>query len=146
MVFLIQSPQNRDAEAIQINLDELIRVTEAASNTLLDLEELDERSLDAFRDRYELLAEQARTNERAMRNLQGPIMAPGPPQAACTAARCSPLMPVPGSESHCWNSAQSLRLKTRTLYRSCRPTVGCRTSWASGTGASTHGSAAPGPS
>jgi low affinity Fe/Cu permease len=60
MVFLIQNTQNRDTEAIQIKLDELIRVTEAASNTLLDLEELDEATLDRYRARYEALAGQAR--------------------------------------------------------------------------------------
>ena len=60
MVFLIQNTQNRDTEAIQIKLDELIRATGAASNTLLDLEELDERTLDRYRERYEALALQAR--------------------------------------------------------------------------------------
>ena len=60
MVFLIQNTQSRDTEAIQIKLDELIRATEAASNTLLDLEELDERTLDRFRQSYEMLARQAR--------------------------------------------------------------------------------------
>lgn len=60
MVFLIQNTQNRDTEAIQIKLDELIRATEAASNTLLDLEELDERTLDHYRERYEALARQSR--------------------------------------------------------------------------------------
>ena len=60
MVFLIQNTQNRDTEAIQIKLDELIRANESATNTLLDLEELDERSLDAYRTRYEALAREAR--------------------------------------------------------------------------------------
>jgi len=60
MVFLIQSTQNRDTAAIQIKLDELIRVTKGAHNVLLDLEELDEIELDEFRRRYELLASMAR--------------------------------------------------------------------------------------
>jgi low affinity Fe/Cu permease len=65
MVFLIQNTQNRDTEAIQIKLDELIRVTEAASNTLLDLEELDEQTLDEYRRHYEALAEQARVLQQS---------------------------------------------------------------------------------
>ena len=60
MVFLIQNSQNRDTEAIQIKLDELIRATEGAHNALLDLEELNEESLDAFRRKYEALAADAR--------------------------------------------------------------------------------------
>ncbi len=60
MVFLIQNSQNRDTEAIQIKLDELIRATQGAHNALLDLEELNEESLDAFRTRYEALAASAR--------------------------------------------------------------------------------------
>ena len=65
MVFLIQNTQNRDTEAIQIKLDELIRANESATNTLLDLEELDERSLDAYRQQYEALARKAREIEAA---------------------------------------------------------------------------------
>ena len=60
MVFLIQNTQNRDTEAMQIKLDELIRATKAAENSLLDLEEMDEESLDEYRRRYEELAELAR--------------------------------------------------------------------------------------
>jgi low affinity Fe/Cu permease len=63
MVFLIQSTQNRDTEAIQIKLDELIRATQGAHNALLDLEELEEHELDAFRAKYEALAELARKNK-----------------------------------------------------------------------------------
>jgi low affinity Fe/Cu permease len=60
MVFLIQNTQNRDTEAIQVKLDELIRVTQGAHNALLDLEELDDTQLDEFRRRYQLLASLAR--------------------------------------------------------------------------------------
>ena len=60
MVFLIQNTQNRDTEAIQIKLDELIRATKGAHNALLDLEELDEDILESFQARYVALARKAR--------------------------------------------------------------------------------------
>lgn len=60
MVFLIQNSQNRDAEAVQIKLDELIFAIEKADNSLLNLEELDERELEAMRQKYCRLAEDAR--------------------------------------------------------------------------------------
>jgi low affinity Fe/Cu permease len=60
MVFVIQNTQNRDTEAIQIKLDELIRSTQGAHNVLLDLEELDEEVLDKFRAQYEKLALKSR--------------------------------------------------------------------------------------
>ena len=65
MVFLIQNTQNRDTQAIQLKLDELIRATHGAHNALLDLEELDEKALEAFRVRYEALARDARNLQRA---------------------------------------------------------------------------------
>ena len=64
MVFVIQNTQNRDTEAIQIKLDELIRATKGAHNALLDLEELEMDSLDAFRKKYEILAASAREDLR----------------------------------------------------------------------------------
>jgi low affinity Fe/Cu permease len=60
MVFLIQNTQNRDTEALHIKLDELIRATQGAHNMLLDLEEMEERQLDEFRQRYVTLARLAR--------------------------------------------------------------------------------------
>lgn len=60
MVFLIQNTQNRDTEAMHIKLDELIRAVESAQNTMMDLEELDEKELDEIRAKYEKLAEKAR--------------------------------------------------------------------------------------
>jgi low affinity Fe/Cu permease len=61
MVFLIQNTQNRDTQAIQVKLDELIRATQGAHNALLDLEELEEDNLEAFKDKYQALAAAART-------------------------------------------------------------------------------------
>ena len=60
MVFLIQNTQNRDTEALQIKLDELIRAVKGARNEVIDLEELDEEALDKIRDEYLKLADRAR--------------------------------------------------------------------------------------
>lgn len=60
VVFLIQNTQNRDAEAIQVKLDELIRANKGAHNSLLDLEDLEEEELDKIRADYEQLAARAR--------------------------------------------------------------------------------------
>ena len=64
MVFLIQNTQNRDSEALQLKLDELIRATEGAHNGLLDLEELEEREFDQIRLTYSKLAKKARAGLR----------------------------------------------------------------------------------
>ena len=60
MVFLIQNTQNRDAQAMQVKLDELIRCTSGAHVALLDLEELEEHELEQIRRDYEALADAAR--------------------------------------------------------------------------------------
>jgi low affinity Fe/Cu permease len=62
MVFLIQNTQIRDTEAMQVKLDELIRATRGAHNALLDLEELEEDTLESFRQRYQALATAARAD------------------------------------------------------------------------------------
>lgn len=64
MVFLIQNTQNRDSEAVQCKLDELIRAVEGAQNSMLDLEELEEADLDRFREQYQMLARAARKELR----------------------------------------------------------------------------------
>jgi low affinity Fe/Cu permease len=65
MVFLIQNTQNRDSEAMHVKMDELIRALEGAHNALLDLEELDDETLDRIRKRYRKLAEKAREDVKA---------------------------------------------------------------------------------
>ena len=77
MVFLIQNTQNRDTEAMQIKLDELIRAVESAQNTLLDLEEMDEEDLDQIRVEYEDLAKKARDELRRSRSEMSPPKARG---------------------------------------------------------------------
>src|SRR5687767_244441 len=64
MVFLIQSTQNRDSEAMQVKLDEIIRAIGNAKNELLDLEELEERDLLRIRRTYEDLAREARSRQK----------------------------------------------------------------------------------
>jgi low affinity Fe/Cu permease len=60
MVFLIQNTQNRDTEALQIKLDEIIRATRGARNVMLNLEEMDEKELNQIRKEYYAIAEHAR--------------------------------------------------------------------------------------
>ena len=83
MVFLIQNSQNRDTEAIQLKLDELIRATRGAHNALLDLEELEEEELDGFRQKYIELAKAARDcldddeTERGTPEVEHPVLQSG---------------------------------------------------------------------
>jgi low affinity Fe/Cu permease len=73
MVFLIQNTQNRDAEAVQVKLDELIRVMEGAHNALLDLEELEIEDLEKIRGDYTKLAARAREDlRRGLRDTGAP--------------------------------------------------------------------------
>ena len=64
MVFLIQSTQNRDTEATQVKLDELIRAVGHARNELLDLEELEEQDLDRLKETFVDMALKARNERR----------------------------------------------------------------------------------
>lgn len=64
MVFLIQNTQNRDSEAMEVKLDEIIRAMDDAHNALLDLEELEEHELDKIRLSYSELAKKAREELR----------------------------------------------------------------------------------
>ncbi len=65
MIFLIRNAQNRESEAVQLKLDELIRATKAAQNSLLDIEELSEEELDRIKARFERLARKARIESSA---------------------------------------------------------------------------------
>ena len=63
MVFLIQHTQNRDTDALQVKLDELIRVIEGANDELLDLEEMEEEELALLRKQYVELARISRLSK-----------------------------------------------------------------------------------
>src|SRR5919202_4112281 len=58
MVFLIQHTQNRDTQAIQLKLDELIRVNKAARNNLMNLEDMSEQEIEQMKAAFLRLAEQ----------------------------------------------------------------------------------------
>jgi len=53
MVFLIQNTQNRDARAVHLKLDELIRAIKGARNTLVDLEEMSDEELDRLHEEFQ---------------------------------------------------------------------------------------------
>lgn len=53
MVFLIQNTQNRDTRALQLKLDELIRATGDARDTLINLERMTDAELDALEEQFE---------------------------------------------------------------------------------------------
>jgi low affinity Fe/Cu permease len=65
MVFLIQSTQNRDSEAMHLKLDELLRAQGGAHNAVLDIEEMSEEELDALKRAYAVLARQAMRDIRS---------------------------------------------------------------------------------
>lgn len=65
MVFLIQNTQSRDAKAVDLKLDELIRAVKGARNQLVDLENLSDEDLKKLEDQFQRLrkqAEQSRTH------------------------------------------------------------------------------------
>lgn len=65
MVFLIQNSQNRDSAAIQVKLDELIRVS-AARNSMVGIEHLTDDELDDIRNKCEARAEAEKTGEKVV--------------------------------------------------------------------------------
>lgn len=83
MVFLIQSTQNRDAVAVQVKLDELLRIS-AGHNVLMALEELDEGELERIRAVYTQLAADAR------RGIKSGLSDQGVPEIAELAGQTSP--------------------------------------------------------
>jgi low affinity Fe/Cu permease len=57
MVFLIQNTQNRDAKAIHLKLDELVRATKGARNTMIDLDKLSDEQLKTLQEEYNRICE-----------------------------------------------------------------------------------------
>ncbi len=61
IVFLIQNTQNRDAKAIHLKLDELLRAQQSARTSLVDLEDLSDNDLDKLENQFRTISEQAKT-------------------------------------------------------------------------------------
>ena len=55
MVFLIQNTQNRDAKAIHLKLDELIKGVKGARTSLVNLEQLSDKDLERLQKEFERL-------------------------------------------------------------------------------------------
>jgi len=63
MVFLIQNMQNRDAKAIHLKLDELIRAVKGARNNLITIENLSEEELASLEKQFSRIAEKHRARQ-----------------------------------------------------------------------------------
>jgi low affinity Fe/Cu permease len=61
MVFLIQNSQNREAAAMQLKLDELIRAQAKARNNLVNLEEFTEEELNHLQEEFRAIRERGKT-------------------------------------------------------------------------------------
>jgi low affinity Fe/Cu permease len=62
MVFLIQNTQNRDAKAVHLKLDEMIRALKGARNKLVDLEDLSDEELKKLEEQFQRLRKKAEHN------------------------------------------------------------------------------------
>jgi low affinity Fe/Cu permease len=62
MVFLIQNTQNRDAKAVHLKLDEIIRALKGARNELIDLEKLADEELTSLEKQFERVRKKAERN------------------------------------------------------------------------------------
>ena len=64
MVFLVQNTQNRDAQAMQLKLNEIIRAMSSARNSMLDLESCSEEEIEAIREEFAKIREKLALREK----------------------------------------------------------------------------------
>jgi low affinity Fe/Cu permease len=69
MVFLIQNTQNRDAKAVHLKLDELIRAIKDARNELVDLEELSDEELQKLEEQFRKMRKRAENDGSPSRHV-----------------------------------------------------------------------------
>jgi low affinity Fe/Cu permease len=70
MVFLIQNTQNRDAKAVHLKLDEMIRALKGARNQLVDLEDLSDEELKKLEEQFQRLRKKAEHDGTQSRKAQ----------------------------------------------------------------------------
>ena len=70
MVFLIQNTQNRDAKAMHLKLDEVIRALKKARNEMVDLEELSDEELKKLEDQFRRVRKKAEQHGTNMRHVE----------------------------------------------------------------------------
>jgi low affinity Fe/Cu permease len=73
VVFLIQNTQNRDAEAMHLKLDEIIRALKGARNQLVDLEDLSDEELKKLEEQFRRLRTRAEGNGTRSRKVKSPV-------------------------------------------------------------------------
>lgn len=78
MVFLIQNTQNRDAKAVQLKLDELIRALKGARNQLVDLEDLSDEELKKLKEQFQRMRKQAENDGSLSRHVEPAEIAASP--------------------------------------------------------------------
>jgi low affinity Fe/Cu permease len=77
MVFLIQNTQNRDAKAVHLKLDELIRAIKNARNELVDLEDLSDEELQKLEAQFRRMRRRAENDERSPSRHVDPVESAG---------------------------------------------------------------------
>jgi low affinity Fe/Cu permease len=70
MVFLIQNTQNRDAKAVHLKLDELIRALKGARNKLVDLEDLSDEELKKLEEQFQRMRKRAENDGKHSRHVE----------------------------------------------------------------------------
>jgi len=70
MVFLIQNTQNRDAKAVHLKLDELIRALKDARNELVDLENLSDEELKKLEKQFKTIRKRAENDGSPSRHAE----------------------------------------------------------------------------
>jgi low affinity Fe/Cu permease len=74
MVFLIQNTQNRDAKAMHLKLDEIIRALKRARNEMVDLEELSDEELNKLEEQFRTLRTRAERQGKNMRHVEPEVL------------------------------------------------------------------------